>query len=53
MRAPRWWLGSTPRPTLGRARRPNLWVDTAKMQVFDAETGANLTNEQAGAHAGA
>jgi multiple sugar transport system ATP-binding protein len=34
-------------------KEANLWVDTAKMQLFDGETGANLTNEQAGAHAGA
>ena len=34
-------------------KEANLWVDTAKMQLFDGETGANLTNEEAGAHAGA
>jgi multiple sugar transport system ATP-binding protein len=28
-----------------------LWVDTEKMAVFDAETGANLTAESAGTHA--
>jgi multiple sugar transport system ATP-binding protein len=34
-------------------KEAELWVDTSKMQVFDAQTGHNLTNEQAGAHAGA
>jgi multiple sugar transport system ATP-binding protein len=34
-------------------KEANLWVDTAKMQLFDGETGANLTNEEAGARAGA
>jgi len=27
----------------------NLWIDTEKMAIFDAETGTNLTAEAAGA----
>jgi multiple sugar transport system ATP-binding protein len=29
----------------------NLWIDTDKMHVFDAETGANLTAQASGSHA--
>jgi multiple sugar transport system ATP-binding protein len=32
-------------------KEANLWIDTEKMQVFDAETGANLTAQGVGAHA--
>ena len=32
-------------------KEATLWVDTEKMQVFDAKTGANLTTEEFGAHA--
>ncbi len=32
-------------------REARLWIDTEKMQVFDAESGANLTVEDFGAHA--
>ena len=52
-RAPRSWHGSTLRPTRGRARRPSSGWTPPRCSVFDGETGANLTNEQAGAHAGA
>ncbi len=32
-------------------KEARLWIDTEKMQVFDGETGANLTTEDFGAHA--
>jgi multiple sugar transport system ATP-binding protein len=32
-------------------KEARLWIDTDKMQVFDAESGANLTTEDFGAHA--
>jgi len=32
-------------------QQANLWVDTEKMAIFDAETGTNLTAETAGVHA--
>ena len=32
-------------------KEARLWIDTEKMQVFDAESGANLTVEEFGAHA--
>jgi multiple sugar transport system ATP-binding protein len=32
-------------------KEANLWVDTEKMAIFDAENGTNLTAETPGAHA--
>ena len=32
-------------------KEARLWIDTSKVQVFDAETGVNLTSEISGAHA--
>jgi multiple sugar transport system ATP-binding protein len=36
---------------VAEGKEATLWIDSEKMQVFDAETGANLTAEEAGAHA--
>ena len=36
---------------VAEGKEATLWVDTEKMQVFDTETGANLTAESAGSHA--
>jgi multiple sugar transport system ATP-binding protein len=36
---------------VSEGKEANLWVDTEKMQIFDAESGENLTVESAGAHA--
>ena len=33
-------------------QQADLWVDTEKMAIFDAESGTNLTAESAGAHTG-
>jgi multiple sugar transport system ATP-binding protein len=42
-----------PSAKVAEGKEATLWVDTEKMQVFDAESGANLTAESAAAHASA